>query len=81
MYPNLINDVYSREVIKEKKRSLVKGARAGKLILDGTKRTYIAPDLFAFAEWLFLGIEEPNGLLADGEVSCRLVRIMKSSML
>lgn len=72
IYPNLINDVYSREVIKEKKRSLVKNARAGKLILDGTKRTYIAPDLFAFAEWLFLGIEVPNGLLDNGEVSCQL---------
>lgn len=72
IYPQLINDVYSREVIKEKKKSLVKAARSGKLILDQTFRTYIAPDLFSFAEWLFLGIEEPNGLLNNGEVSCQL---------
>ena len=72
IYPQLINDAYSREIIKDKKKSLVKSARAGKLIIDGTKRTYIAPDLFAFCEWLFLGIEEPNGLLNNGEVSCRL---------
>ncbi|MBD8004550.1 hypothetical protein [Bacillus norwichensis] len=72
IYPQLINDTYSREVIKDKKNSLVKSARAGKLIIDGTKRTYIAPDLFALCEWLFLGIEVPNGLLNNGEVSCRL---------
>jgi hypothetical protein len=72
IYPNLLNDDYSKEVIKEKKRSLVKSAKAGKLLIPGTKRTYIAPDLFAFAEWLFLGIENPNGLLNDGEISCFL---------
>jgi hypothetical protein len=72
IYPNLLNDDYSKEVIKEKKRSLVKSARAGKLLIPNTKRTYIAPDLFAFAERLFLGVENPNGLLNDGEVSCSL---------
>ncbi|WML44066.1 hypothetical protein [Neobacillus sp. PS3-40] len=72
IYPNLLNDDYCKEVIKEKRLSLIKSARAGKLLIPGTKRTYIAPDLFAFAEWLFLGIESPNGLLNDGEVSCSL---------
>jgi hypothetical protein len=72
IYPNLINDSYSREVIKENKGSMVKSARAGKLLIPNTKRTYIAPDLFAFAEYLFLGIDNPEGLLNDGEVSCSL---------
>ena len=30
--------------------------------------SYICPDLFAFCEWLFLGEDEPEGLLPEGYI-------------
>lgn len=72
IYPELLNDDYTKKALKDKKESLVTDARAGKLVVKGTKRTYIAPDVFAFAQWLFLGVKEPSGLLEDGQVSCAL---------
>lgn len=71
IYPELLNDPHSRQVIKDKKRKLVKEARAGKLNVNG-KYTFLCPDLYAFCEKLFLGKENPKGLLANGEVYCRL---------
>ncbi|MEC1786066.1 hypothetical protein [Schinkia azotoformans] len=72
IYPELLNDDYTKKALKDKKESLVTDARAGKLVVKGTKRTYIAPDVFAFAQWLFLGEKVPSGLLEDGQVSCAL---------
>lgn len=74
IYPELLNDQYSKESIRNTRDSLYKDAKAGKLLLKGSKRTFISPDLFAFCEWLFMGIENPKGLLADGEVSCKLYK-------
>ena len=71
IYPELLNDPHSKQVIKDKKRKLVKEARAGKLNVNG-KYTFLCPDLYAFCERLFLGKENPKGLLANGEVYCRL---------
>jgi hypothetical protein len=81
LYHSLINDVYSKEVIKDKKKSLVRDAKSGKIIIDGTKRTYISPDVFAFAEWLFSGVKEPKGLLQKNDVSCRLFDEKKLDLL
>jgi hypothetical protein len=72
IYPQLLNDEHSKQSIKDRKKSLVKEAKSGKILLEGTKRSYISPDVYAFAEWLFAGIERPNGLLQNGEVSCKL---------
>ena len=73
IYPELLGDTYSREILKQVKRSLVRDGRSGKLDIDG-KYTFIVPDLYAFSEYLFAGIENPNGLLKDGEVFCRLYK-------
>ena len=73
IYPELLNDPYNREIMKDTKASLVKNAKAGKLKVNG-KFTFILPDLYAFCEWLFLGIETPQGLLQDGEVYCNLYK-------
>lgn len=73
LYPELLNDPYCREVIKNKKRKMVKEAKAGKLRING-KYTYIIPDLYAFCEWLFMGKEKPEGLLQNGEVYCSLFK-------
>lgn len=71
LYPELLEDEYCREEIKSLKKSYVEKYRYAKLPVMG-KYTFLVPDLYAFCERLFLGIEEPEGLLADGEVACRL---------
>ncbi|MEK4907352.1 hypothetical protein [Niallia sp. FSL M8-0099] len=71
IYPELLNDVHSKKVIKDKKKSLVKDAKAAKLNTKG-KYTFLCPDLYAFCEKLFLDIASPNGLLSENEVYCSL---------
>lgn len=73
IYPEMLQDEYCRARLREIKKSLVRQFRAGKLEIQG-KYTFLAPDLYAFCERLFLGIETPVGLLKNGEVSCRLFR-------
>lgn len=70
IYPELLRDRYCREILKQTKQSLVKQAKAGRLRVNGEYR-FLAPDLYAFCEWLFLGVDEPKGLLNNGEVYCR----------
>ncbi|MEK4427812.1 hypothetical protein MHB54_00985 [Paenibacillus sp. FSL M7-0802] len=71
VYPDLLNDTYSKETIKQVKKSLIKHAKAGKIDVNG-KYTFISPDLYAFCEYLFLGIDQPKGLLKNTEVFCDL---------
>lgn len=75
-YPELLSDEYTRNTLKQIKKRLVKNGRAGKLEIDG-KYLFIIPDLYAFCEWLFLGIENPNGLLNNGEVYCKTYKDYK----
>lgn len=70
IYPELFRDQYSRDVLKQTKKSLVKQAKAGRLRVNG-HYTFLSPDLYAFCEWLFLGEQDPKGLLEDGQVYCR----------
>ena len=65
--PELYRDAYTRDVIKDTKRSLVKQGKAGRLKVNG-EYLFLSPDLYGFCEWLFLGIQNPKGLLQDGEV-------------
>lgn len=69
LYPELFNDVYNKEILKQTKKSLVKQARGGRLRVNG-KYLFLSPDLYAFCEWLFQGKQNPQGLLEDGEVYC-----------
>lgn len=71
IYPELLRDTYSLNVLKQIKQSMVKEAKSGKLDING-KYTFIIPDLYAFSQHLFLGDTDPPGLLANGEVSCKL---------
>lgn len=73
LYPELLNDVYTRDTLKAIKKSLYKKYRSGKLEIKG-KYTFIIPDLYAFCENLFLHKEIPDGLLKEGEVYCRLYK-------
>ena len=67
LYPELFRDPYCRDILKQTKKSLVKQAKAGRLRVNGRYR-FVSPDLYAFCEWLFLGEQNPKGLLKDGEV-------------
>lgn len=73
LYPELLTDDYSKEIIKNKKKSLVTDGRAGKLQVNG-HYTFIIPDLYAFCEWLFLGEKNPQGLLKNKEVHCNIFK-------
>lgn len=71
IYPELLVDIYSKEILKQVKKSLVKEGRSGKLDIKSTY-TFIAPDLYAFCEYLFKGEKQPKGLLENGEVYCNI---------
>lgn len=71
LYPELLSDPHCREVIKNKKRKLIKEAKAGKLNINGYY-TFIIPDVYAFCEWLFLKDANPNGLLKSDQVYCNI---------
>lgn len=71
LYPALLNDTYAKDVIRDVKHSLLKKYRSGKLEVDG-KYTFLLPDYYAACEFWFAHIEQPDGLLRDQEVFCRL---------
>lgn len=71
LYPELMREKYNRSILSDLKHSVLKQARAGRLKVNG-KFTFVSPDVYAFCEWLFLGDENPQGLLKNGEVSCNL---------
>lgn len=68
IYPELLRDQYSRDILKDTKKSLIKQAKAGRLRINGYYRL-ASPDLYAYCEFLFQGNTNPQGLLANGEVS------------
>lgn len=73
IYPELLNDVFVKNKLRDVKDSLVKHFKSGKLKVNG-KYTFILPDLYAACEYWFLNNSNPDGLLADGEVFCWLYR-------
>lgn len=73
IYPSLLNDEYAKSQLRDIKDSMVKKFKAGKLSVHG-KYTFLLPDFYAACEHWFMGIENPNGLIDDGEVFCWLFR-------
>lgn len=71
IYPELLQDEYCRDTLRQIKKSIEKEAVSGRLDVNGTY-SFILPDLYAFCQWLFMGDKNPTGLLGDGEVYCRL---------
>lgn len=71
IYPELFRDVYHKEILKQTKKSLIKQAKGGRLVVRG-RYQFLSPDLYAFCEWLFLNNNNPQGLLKDGEVYSKL---------
>lgn len=73
LYPDLLNDEYIKSQLKEVKDSMIKKYKSGKLRVRG-KYTFLIPDFYAACEHWFMDIENPKGLLEDGEVFCWLFR-------
>ena len=73
IYPELLHDTYSKEILKQVKKSMVRSARSGKLDING-KYTFLIPDMYAFCEYLIKGDLNPIGLLKDGDVHCNLYK-------
>ena len=73
LYPNLLNDEYMKSELRSVKDSLINRYKSGKLEVQG-KYTFILPDFYAACEYWFGHVENPNGILDDGEVYCRLFR-------
>lgn len=71
LYPELLSDPYCRCALKEIKDKKEKDLWSARFDMGG-KYTFVIPDLYAFCEWLFLGIKNPRGLLNNGEVCCKL---------
>lgn len=73
IYPELLNDPASKQDLKDLKNSLVKRYKGGHLDVIG-KFTFVLPDLYAFCEWLFGGVKNPEGLIGNDEVFCQLYK-------
>ena len=71
IYPELLQDAYCMESLRSIKAKLIKEGRGGRLDING-KYLFLLPDLYAACEHWFLGEDIPMGLLADGEVYCRM---------
>lgn len=73
LYPSLLSDTYTKDLLREIKNSLLKKYRSGKLEING-KYTFLLPDFYAACEFWFGKNAVPKGLLGDGEVFCWLYR-------
>lgn len=62
-YRPLLQDSYVQGRVESKFCHERTDARGGKLILKDSLYSYICPDLYAFCEWLFCGIEKPAGII------------------
>lgn len=76
IYPDIMNDAYFKDIIKNIKDSLIKKYKSAKLEIEG-KYTFLLPDFYAACEYWFLGIENPDGLLNVDEVWCNLFKHRK----
>lgn len=73
MYPPLLRLNQFRSNIAAMKKRMVLDARSG-AIKCRNKRLFVVPDIYAWCERLFLGIENPVGLLKNGEVAANIFK-------
>lgn len=70
-YNGLIKDSFFRSQLRDLRKKQIKDLYAAKFKVNGYY-AFLLPDFYAFSEWLFMGEKIPKGLLADGEVYCKL---------
>lgn len=68
LYPDMVHDNYIYEKIQQVYLSERNNALGSKLVIPDSCYSYICPDLYGFAQWLFLGMEEPEGILPPNYV-------------
>ena len=73
IYPSLMNDTYTKEMLRDMKNSLLKKYRSGKIEVAG-KYTFIVPDLYGACQFWFGDVKKPRGILNRGEVFCDLYK-------
>lgn len=73
IYPELLREAYSRTTLQAIKKRWTLDAKSGKIKCEN-KRLFAIPDLYAACQYWFLGNAQPEGLLKDGEVSCKPYR-------
>lgn len=66
-YPSLLQDVHVKKSMQSALLSERNKAMGCKMIMDGIW-SYVCPDLYAFCQWLFLGEDNPDGLIQNGHV-------------
>jgi hypothetical protein len=69
LYPNLLRDSYSKELIKDAKDAMIKDAKGGKFKIDGYHNVYILPDVVNFMSRL---IGRDEHAIHKNKVSCSL---------
>lgn len=74
LYPEMLNSAYVKKQISDKITAEKENACSGKIELKNSKRVFILSDPTAFCDWLFGKIENPKGVLKDGEVYCNLYK-------
>ena len=66
-YPSLLQDVHVKKSMQSALLSERNKAMGCKMIMNGIW-SYVCPDLYAFCQWLFLGEDDPDGLIQNGYV-------------
>ncbi|MBK1809162.1 hypothetical protein JHL18_00675 [Clostridium sp. YIM B02505] len=72
LYPEMLKSAYVKKQIENTITKAKKDAASGRIKIKGSRRMFILSDPTAFCDWLFGGIEVPEGYLKDGEVYCNL---------
>lgn len=72
LYPQILKNDGFKKNLKDNITARKNELRQGRIKVNGVY-TFIIPDVFAWCEYLLLGIQNPEGILNDGEVSCKLV--------
>lgn len=67
IYPQLIYDSYIQEKLQKMARSKLKSYKGGKIPIQGYY-SYVVPDMYAYCEFLFMGNNNPNGLVPKNHV-------------
>jgi hypothetical protein len=73
IYPEMIRDYHVREELASSLNARKKEAKYGKFKINGTY-TFLLPDVFAWMQYVFLDYKIPQGILKEGQVSCRLFK-------
>lgn len=78
LYPELLREAYSKDTLKMIRKKMILDAKSGK-IKCLNKRLYAIPDFYAACQYWFCHIENPDGLLKNGEIACKIFRHYKKA--